>query len=515
MDFFAIFYALLMFLYQLFFMPFFGYDRVEPDIPQQPRDYYSLDLSGSERPQVTLVELSGADNADIYNLYNVHVLHSGVVGLFGCPVEVSADEYEGASLAFRYDRDNMDLVPPENLIVLHYDEEDCFYNELRSVHSAEDGIVSVAITEGGVYMLADKYEWYRVWGYDMEQFAHDTVFRGEAADATFEMLVPAGVKYDIVSSYPQETEQGRTETLLIEGDDDEPFYIHAVLYEGEDVWQKEHNGWRELMYSPPEYHHITAEELTLENGSEAMLYRWIIDDQPRGIHGSASIIAQYKINDNAFVGVSYHVTDKTDEAALLDRGAEYLRTFRWTSGISEEAFVPAKDEEINVPPVTEPDPVSLVEYSYTKTEPNFSIRVPDNIVCYETNGFTYTDYDSGLENRSLMYGTQNNDIYLDVTCFSGENAWENRYLTYKSLFEYVGEYHTVEDISSTAQMMELYTVRYKDTGGMESNHEKIYLICFARVSDTEIVALRYDMWADAEEEYHELLRESLKSFVVY
>ncbi len=62
-----------------------------------------LYLGDSERPQVVSVEVVGADNARLTNVYGVNFLHTGVVGLFGCPVEVTASEFDGAHIIFSYD----------------------------------------------------------------------------------------------------------------------------------------------------------------------------------------------------------------------------------------------------------------------------------------------------------------------------------------------------------------------------------------------------------------------------
>ncbi len=336
MDFFAIIYAQIMIIFQLFFAP----------VNEYTDSRYTLDLSDSQRPHVASVELTGADNADISNVYNINVLHSEVVGLFGCPVEVQADEFDGAVLTFRYDESKMYHVPAENLIVLHYDEEDYFYNEIRSLHNEEDNSISVQITEGGAYMLADKFEWYKAWGYDVDEFAHDTMYHDEAAGVEFEMLIPAEVDFDIIDSYPQETASGMTETPLIEGDTDEPFYINAVLREGEDIWQKEYTGWQELIFAPPEYQHIESEQLTLENGAQAMLYHWSIDEH-QGLNAAASVFMNFKIDNDTFITVSFGISGNDNKEELTKLSEEYLRTFRWTSELPEEAFISAIDEDIN------------------------------------------------------------------------------------------------------------------------------------------------------------------------
>ena len=91
--------------------------------------------------------------------------------------------------------------------------------------------------------------------------------------------------------------------------------------------------------------------------------------------------------------------------------------------------------------------------------------------------------------------------------------WDKRLLTEEFIFNIEGESHTVEDVSSVVGCdAEIYVLRFADTGKIESEHRMIYLFGFYRLSDTELVSVRCDLWADVESEYMELLLDSLRSF---
>ncbi len=130
-------------------------------------DKTTLDLRKSGEPNVLDVTVSG-ENVTIMDMLNIHVLHTGVVGRFGSPVEVSGTE-EGSVITFRVDRRNMKNVPMQNLIVLHYNEEDAWYDELPSMVDEVGSTVSAQTDGDGCYLLADLYEWYSVWGFPIPE----------------------------------------------------------------------------------------------------------------------------------------------------------------------------------------------------------------------------------------------------------------------------------------------------------------------------------------------------------
>lgn len=130
-------------------------------------DKTTLYLRNSDEPNVLDVTVSG-ENVTIRDMLNVHVLHTGVVGRFGSPVEVSGTS-EGSVITFRVDKRNMKNVPFQNLIVLRYNEEDAWYDELPSKVDEAQSIVSANADGDGCYLLADLYEWYSVWGFPIPE----------------------------------------------------------------------------------------------------------------------------------------------------------------------------------------------------------------------------------------------------------------------------------------------------------------------------------------------------------
>lgn len=157
----------------------------EPDGAAPAERTVELDLSDSEKPQVIKASLSGmiGEGADIENAYGRDVISSGVVGLFGCPVKVELDGGSGV-LSFEVDRDNMDNVPIENLIVLckNSDRNDDF-SQVES--SLSGNTITARISRSDVYMLADCYQWFSAWGMDANGYAHDMTFSNGEFDFAF------------------------------------------------------------------------------------------------------------------------------------------------------------------------------------------------------------------------------------------------------------------------------------------------------------------------------------------
>jgi len=147
-----------------------------------PSNSYTIDLSKTRAPNVLSVTVENAVDPYIRNMLDIHVLHTGVAGLFGCPVEVTGDGIEGATLTFKYDPDNMRCVPAENLIGLYYNEEDNNYEEMLGVLDKENCTVSFTIDREGSYMLTDKYEWFLAWGYEIPEAAHPIVPQPEGGN---------------------------------------------------------------------------------------------------------------------------------------------------------------------------------------------------------------------------------------------------------------------------------------------------------------------------------------------
>lgn len=189
------------------------------DIPinneREPSTSYTIDLSRTRAPNVLSVTVDNAVEPYINNMLDVHVLHTDVVGLFGCPVEVTADELENAVLTFEYDPDNMKSIPANNLIGLYYNEEEYNYEEMLGELDETTCTVTFDITREGSYMLVDAYEWFLAWGADLPQYAHPLEFNFEGGEypsyyPAFTAVVPLGTKLSFSSDLEH--------TLYAEGD---------------------------------------------------------------------------------------------------------------------------------------------------------------------------------------------------------------------------------------------------------------------------------------------------------
>lgn len=138
-------------------------------------------IRNGEKPEVIRITFEGicADNikkhASVRDLYNVNILHSGVVGLMGIPIELEYDDtISKPQLTFRYNDEELRGIPEKNLIMLHYSEEESFYNTVEAaVFDAETNTVSAPIDEPGVYLLADAYQWYGTWGMDVSEYEYE------------------------------------------------------------------------------------------------------------------------------------------------------------------------------------------------------------------------------------------------------------------------------------------------------------------------------------------------------
>ena len=116
-----------------------------------------IDLSNAEVTEVLKVAISGnfSQSTSLENLYNVNVYHTDLLGRFGCPIEIHSDNFEEAVIVFEYNPDELYALPCENLIILHYDEENDHYDIVESKLNEEEHTIGAQITETGVYMLTN------------------------------------------------------------------------------------------------------------------------------------------------------------------------------------------------------------------------------------------------------------------------------------------------------------------------------------------------------------------------
>ena len=143
------------------------------------RQLMTMETRSDEMPEVVKVELSGKCTDEIerhaeINDVSGHVLHRGVVGRIGIPIEVKYDGLTDGQIVFYYDKSQLRGIPEKNLILLYCTAENEPYNTVESAKTdTEKCVVSASLQGQGVYLLADAYQWYSAWGMDASEYAYE------------------------------------------------------------------------------------------------------------------------------------------------------------------------------------------------------------------------------------------------------------------------------------------------------------------------------------------------------
>ena len=144
------------------------------------RQDYSVPVNNIFKPGIAEVTFSGISRDKIEKQAGIEAIdsknspHSGVVGLIGLPIDLSYDDVEEPEICFTYVEKYLGSVPEKNLLMLHYNEAGGLYDIVNGfVLDEEQNMISAPITEGGVYLLADAYQWYSAWGIDTSGYEYD------------------------------------------------------------------------------------------------------------------------------------------------------------------------------------------------------------------------------------------------------------------------------------------------------------------------------------------------------
>lgn len=153
---------------------------ISEEDPEEMRKTYEKNIVDPYKPEVIMVSLSGVcrgridRKVSISDIYGMNVMHSGIVGLVGVPVEVCFENVDNAELTFTYDEDSLRGIPETNLIMLHYDERAYYYKTVRKTEvDTENNTVTAPIKKEGVYLLVDAYQWFSCWGMDVSEYEYD------------------------------------------------------------------------------------------------------------------------------------------------------------------------------------------------------------------------------------------------------------------------------------------------------------------------------------------------------
>lgn len=320
-----------------------------------------VNLSDADVKQVLKVGLNGIFSEDtaVYDVYNINVLHSEVVGLFGCPVEIEASEFEEAVIVFEYNPDDMKNVPAENLILLHYNEEDCFYDTVPSKLNEEKHTVSAKITEPGAYMLADAFEWYSVWGEDVSQYTHDVLYTDSEFD--FSMNIPGEIQLKYVSAALEDDEEGKFKVLL------ECYKNDNIQIGIEYLERPAYSSAEEFITSIAEILECETGTITAQDGAEG--YYFYVDFSEGIGTPSLSMNCVFTIDATHYINIWYGFTDEK----YFETAVKSLESFKWNS--TPEAIVPVER-------VTENPADTLVK---SVTASDISIKLPEGITAQETD----------------------------------------------------------------------------------------------------------------------------------
>ncbi len=318
-------------------------------------------LSDADVKQVVKVGIKGifSEDTTVSDIYNINVLHTGVVGLFGCPVEISSSEFEEAVIVFEYNPDDMKNVPAESLIMLHYNEEDCFYDTIPSKLNEENHTVSAKITEPGAYMLADAYEWYRTWGDDASEYAHDILYTDP--DFNFSMSIPEEIQLQYVSSPLEDDEEGKCQTLL-------ECYANDNIQIGIEYLE------RPTYASAEEFITKIADILECEKGTitaqdgAAGHYFYINFGEDIGTK-NLSMNCVFPIDNTHYINIWYGFTDEK----YYETAVKSLESFKW----NDSSAIELPTENATEAPDANP------EKSVTASD--ISFKLPDGITAKESD----------------------------------------------------------------------------------------------------------------------------------
>ena len=148
-------------------------------VTEQKNRIFSEEIWNSKRPEVVRVELCDESTAGdlgqarIADVYEVEYMSSGVVGLVGAPIRVWYEETASPRMTFYYRENELRGIPERNLIILHENADGFFVQVGQETLNESADSISVAIPEPGIYLLADCYQWYTVWGVDMSDYAYE------------------------------------------------------------------------------------------------------------------------------------------------------------------------------------------------------------------------------------------------------------------------------------------------------------------------------------------------------
>ncbi len=388
-----------------------------------------LDLSDSKKPQVIKASLSGliGEGAVIRNVYGSDIISSGVVGLFGCPVNIELDG-ESGELSFEVNTYNMDNVPVDNLIVLckNSDGNDDF---VQVESSLSGNIITAKINRSDVYMLVDCYQWFSAWNMDAGEYAHAMTFSNDEFD--FKFTLPAEtvccgasdswhsangmMERELIHQYDSDSAELTVNLTAMRFTDDNNECSDPLPAVGLDELTDEII--KGLTAS--EYVNIEAEPkqtMQLAGGRKGYLLKIHSQgDTAHGISEQSMVSGYFEYNEDTYIVLTYFLWGADEQ--LINKAENSIRSFEFTG--------PEKDITIN----NEPDADYSDRYSGAALEETaggivfssdgmgFSMDVPKGFSCEIAE--LKTNENSGGEKSTQLISVTSDSLYYgsvyDVT----------------------------------------------------------------------------------------------------
>lgn len=313
-------------------------------VETEPSTSYTIDLSQTRAPNVLSVTVDDAVEPYIRNMLDVHVLHTDVVGLFGCPVEVTADELENAVLTFEYDPENMKNVPAKNLIGLYYNEEEYNYEEILGELDESACTVTFDITREGSYMLVDAFEWLSVWGVDASEYSHplEYVYEGRTYPEYypgFSAIIPDGTMLNRVwgDLENKDSETGLIHKMFFDSSRESAIEIDSEVIHGNNAWDQALKDCEYMKSSPVIDDMLGYTYLgELVNEKDRMICE--LEGNFNG-EKSYTVIGYFYVGTRQCVSVTASVSASSDETAKENVRA-FMRSLKfWDAGKRDDVVI--------------------------------------------------------------------------------------------------------------------------------------------------------------------------------
>lgn len=305
--------------------------ELEYETAQSPIQELTEDLSRESTGQILTATVEG----DFF--YNIalsnasgNVLHNEVVGIVGCPLEITTDTEDmgKVTLTLHYNEDSLGDIPEENLLLLHYLEEECWYEEMPdAVLDADADALTAELSEDGVYVLVDSYVWYSAWGLEVPELAHDSTFTSE--EFGFSVSIPAEISYTACSDYLKEGDDGVQEKNLIYvmSNDESPLQME-MQYKLNDITYDAHMAAFTAYLNSEENTDILLVDHEKKQMPNGMRADFIKLEMPLNGTTYYQCTGFYQLSGTEYIVINYMFHGYEDVETLTETAEASLKSFR-------------------------------------------------------------------------------------------------------------------------------------------------------------------------------------------